>query len=263
MIPVHSHSNLFTLPHSICQFYPQDAASIAPHQPRSKEERKQLFESSFRAVRKNLLSFPENLFSVLIGPDCVKCPFLDQLLARAVGLPWFHLEPSLELRRMGSAREGLTPEQNVGSVRTEEAGNRGWPATAASLEPSPSPCHHVASGPGKDKLALSPYLFKPTSAEMYLFPSALWSLLSLWQPLWVPWKPSPLPWHPLLGLPHPITKNLWVCWFSGPRSPYHAQPQGKCQVSRMLIFQILCTQRRGPGKSYKVVSHSLCQDDFR
>lgn len=161
--------------------------------------------NAFQRSKKEILQSSSRKSLLIIGPNCLTCPFLDQLLAQGAGLPLFRLDLSLQLKHMGLAGAGLTLEQNWTSARMQQAGSR------CSLQEQfhhGPPCLPAATwhhGLGKDKLLLSPHLFKLTSAEMYIFPSALWSLLSLLTSTVTSLDPLLPPWYLLLDLPHPTT----------------------------------------------------------
>lgn len=166
---------------------------------KNKGRKKTTLWKFFQRRRKELpQSSPENLASVLTGPNCVTCPFLDQLLARDIGLPLFPLGLPLELKHMGSIGEGLTPKQNWASVRMAKASNRHCLATATSLQPYTLSLqsHGIRAGEGQAGSQIN------ISRDVHFSFCSLVLIIPLTTTVFS-WTPSPPPWHALLGLPHP------------------------------------------------------------
>lgn len=159
MTPACFRSHPFRSAYSICHFYPQAAAITATLSNLKGREKTILWKFFQRSKRELSQSALENLSSVLLGPNCLPWPFLEQLLARDIGLPLLHLALSPKLKHLGSVGERLTPEQNLCSVRTGKAGNGRWLAIASSIQLHPLSPQSPASGRGEGQLVLSPHLF--------------------------------------------------------------------------------------------------------
>lgn len=160
---------------------------------------------------------------------------------------------------MGSIGEGLTPKQNWASVRMAKASNRHCLATATSLQPYTLSLqsHGIRAGEGQAGSQIN------ISRDVHFSFCSLVLIIPLTTTVFS-WTPSPPPWHALLGLPHPaIGVSLSLRVLSPTFTIPHAAPRKKCLFSRMMIFQMIFTQHRGPRKSCEAVSDPLGQSSFR
>lgn len=160
---------------------------------------------------------------------------------------------------MGSIGEGLTPKQNWASVRMAKASNRHCLATATSLQPYTLSLqsHGIRAGEGQagSQINISRDVHFSFCSLVLIIPltTTVSFLDTKSTSLACPARPS-------------SSGHRSISESAGSESHLHhttCSPKKKCLFSRMMIFQMIFTQHRGPRKSCEAVSDPLCQSSFR